>query len=398
MKKDIYEQPSRLENVKMSTIRKMMDAAAKLKNEGKDVVAFTVGEPDFNTPQAIKDATVDCLAQNLTHYTSNRGRLDIRQEVAKKILADTGLDYNPETEILMTSSGAEAINNALLGMIDEGDEVILVTPSFVSYEQTIFLCKGVPVYLPLRQENNFQIDKQELESKITDRTRFLIMNNPCNPTGGVLNDESMKAIADICVKYNLAVFSDEIYSQLIYDGLKFHSIAEYPGMRERTVMMNGFSKTYAMTGWRVGYLAMDERFMKNILRVHQYSTTTGVTFIQAALAKTMNTPEVMADVKKMVDAFAGRRDIVVEELSKIDGISFVKPEGAFYVLINVSKTGMSGETFANRLLNEKYVSSVPAIAFGAEYGDYIRISFATGDEDIRRGIQRIREFVDENMK
>lgn len=398
MANDIYEEPLRLKNVKMSTIRKMMDAAAKLKGEGRDVVAFTVGEPDFNTPQAIKDATADCLNENLTHYTSNRGRLDIREEVSKKILSDTGILYNPEKEILMTSSGAEAINNALFGMINEGDEVILITPSFVSYEQTILMCGGVPVYLPLKQKDNFQIDKDELESKVTAKTRFLIMNNPCNPTGGVLNDASMNAIAEICVKYNLAAFSDEIYSQLIYDGLKFHSIAEYPGMRERTVMMNGFSKTYAMTGWRVGYLAMDERFMKNILRVHQYSTTTGVTFIQAALARTMNSVEVMADVDRMVKEFERRRNIVVEELSKIDGISFVKPSGAFYVLINIGRTGMTGEEFANRLLNEKYVSCVPAIAFGAEYGDYIRISFATGEDNIRRGICRIKEFVDNNMK
>lgn len=398
MEKNIYEQPSRLKDVKMSPIRKMMDEEARVRSEGKDVVSFCVGEPDFDTPELIKQATVDALNANKTHYCSNRGILSLRQAIADKIQKETGISYNPETEILITSSGAEAINNALLGIIDDGDEVILTTPSFVNYESLIFLCKGIPVYLPLKEKNGFQIDEEEFESRISPKTKLLVINNPCNPTGAVFNKESMNIIAKLAVKYDLAVFSDEIYANLIYDGISFHSIAEYPGMRKRTIMMNGFSKTYAMTGWRVGYMAMDERFMKNILRVHQFSTTTGVTFIQWALAKTMNDERVMNDVRNMVAHFQKRRNMVTEALDQMKNISYVKPEGAFYVLINIGKTGMNGQVFCERLLHEKYVAAVPAIAFGKEYEDFVRISFAAKDEDIVCGMNRIREFIEENSR
>lgn len=393
---NIYSEPSRLKQVAMSPIRKMMDEESELRALGKDVISFCVGEPDFNTPESIKKATIEAINENRTHYSSNRGILELRKGVAEKIRRKTGIQYDPETEVLITSSGAEAINNAFFGIINEGDEVILITPSFVNYESLIYLCKGTPVYLPLEEKNKFQIVEEDLLCKITDKTKMMVFNNPCNPTGAVLTDKSMEIIAKVAKEKNLIVFADEIYSDLLYDGLKFHSIAEYPGMKERTIMMNGFSKTYAMTGWRVGYLAMDARFMKNILRVHQFCTTTGVTFIQWALSKTMNNDDVTEDVHKMVKEFENRRNIVMEYLDKIEKVSYVRPEGAFYILVNIEKTGMDGDAFCHKLLKDKYVVTVPAIAFGKEYGNFIRISFATKEEAIREGMQRITDFINEN--
>lgn len=391
--KNIYEQPARLREVIMSPVRQVMESMAALRAEGKDVISFSVGEPNFNTPEPIKRATIEAIHQNKTHYSSNRGLLELRREIAVKIKAATGLTYDADTEILVTSSGAEAINNAILGILNRGDEAVLITPSFVNYESLIYLCEATPVYLPLKESDGFQIDKAVLESKITEKTKLIIVNNPCNPSGVVLTYESLNKIAEVAVQYDLAVFTDEIYSDIVYEGQKFYSMAQLPGMKERTVLMNGFSKTYAMTGWRVGYLAMDQRFMANILRVHQYSTTTGVTFVQHGLAKTMNTPEVMQEVRNMVSQFETRRNLVLKRLSELPGLSFIKPYGAFYVMVNVSSTGMSGEEFSKKLLAEKYVAVVPAAGFGKEFTDYIRISYAASIDDINRGFDKIGEFL-----
>lgn len=383
----------RLDGVEMSSIRVISDRAKKLAAEGKDVVMFSMGEPNFNTPEPIKEATKRALDHNLTHYTSNRGSLRLRQEIARKIKTDTGVEYDPDTEIILTSSGAEAINNALFGFINEGDEIIIFTPAFVSYKCLTQMCGGVIVPLELRPEHDFQIDTEELKSKITEKTKMIIMNNPSNPTGAVMSRESLEEVSKLAVENDLLVFSDEIYNNLIYGDEKYTSIASFPGMKERCIMMNGFSKTYAMTGWRVGYLAFPKWMGDNLIRVHQYSTTTGVTFIQEGLADSMNLPETMELVEGMRQEFDERRKLVMKLLDDIPTLGYVEPKGAFYIMIDVSKTGMDGETFAKKVLEEAYIAFVPAKAFGDGLEYFVRMSYAASKEDIEKAMLRLKEYL-----
>lgn len=395
MKKDydILQGAERLKDVSFSPIRVIMEKAREMSARGYDVVSFSAGEPNFDTPSPIKEATVRALERNLTHYSSNRGVLELRQEIAKKAKLETGVDYDPETEILVTNSGAEAINHAIMANVNAGDEVIVFTPAFINYESMVKMCGATLVDIPLRPEDGYQINIDIVKSKITEKTKMIVMNNPCNPTGVVYSCEVLEELARLAVEHNFLVFSDEIYNCLTYDGVEFHSIASFPGMKERSIVMNGFSKTYAMTGWRVGYLMVDKRMMGHIVKVHQYSTTSGNTFIQTALAETMNAPETMAEVRAMVDAFAARKVLMTSLLDEIRELSYVTPHGAFYIMVNVSGTGMDGTAFADKLLKEKYVAVVPAIGLGKECGDWVRISFATSDENIREGIRRIREMI-----
>ncbi len=392
--RSVFEEADRLNNVIFSPIREVTDKAGRLQAEGRDVIYFSAGEPNFNTPEPIKQATIQAINDNFSHYCSNRGMIGLRREIAKKIQEDTGVAYDPETEIIVTSSGAEAINNALLSSISQGDEVLLFSPAFISYECLIHQCGGKVVYVPLKDTDGYQIDVEQVEKRITGKTTMIVMNNPCNPTGAVFSSQSLEKLARLAVEHNLLVFADEIYNRLVYDGASFTSIASFPGMRERTIMMNGFSKTYAMTGWRVGYLAADKRMTGKIMKVHQYSTTTGVTFIQEGLARAMNLEDTRREVSDMVDAFARRRRLAMEKLDEIEGLSYVKPYGAFYIMVNVSSTGLSGEEFAFRLLEEKYVAVVPAVGLGKECGDYIRLSYAASDENLLRGFKRIKDFVE----
>lgn len=396
MKKDydILQGAERLKTVSFSPIRVIMEKAREMGEKGCDVISFSAGEPNFDTPAPIKAATIKALERNLTHYSSNRGVLQLRQEIAKKTKLETGSDYDPETEILITNSGAEAINHAIMANVNEGDEVIVFTPAFINYESLVKMCGAALIDIPLRPEDGFQINIDTVKSRITEKTKMIVMNNPCNPTGVVYSYDVLKELAGLAVEHNFLIFADEIYNCLTYDGVKFYSIASFPGMKERTIIMNGFSKTYAMTGWRVGYLLSDSRIMSHMVKVHQYSTTSGNTFIQTALAETMNAPETMAEVHDMVDAFAGRRVLMMSLLDEIGKLSYVTPHGAFYIMVNVSGTGMDGTVFADRLLREKYVAVVPAIGLGKECGDWVRISFATSDENIREGMRRIRELID----
>lgn len=396
MKKDydILQGADRLKTVSFSPIRVIMEKAREIGENGYDVISFSAGEPNFDTPASIKEATIKALQRNLTHYSSNRGVLALREEIAKKAKLETGNDYNPETEILVTNSGAEAINHAIMANVNEGDEVIVFTPAFINYESLVKMCGAVLVDIPLKPEDGFQINIETVKSKITDKTKMIVMNNPCNPTGVVYSYEVLKELAALAVQNNFLIFADEIYNCLTYDGTHFYSIASFPGMKERTIVMNGFSKTYAMTGWRVGYLLVDERMMSHIVKVHQYSTTSGNTFIQTALAETMNAPETMKEVDAMVAAFARRKDLMTSLLDEISQLSYVSPKGAFYIMVNVAGTGMDGTAFADRLLKEKYVAVVPAIGLGKECGDWVRISFATSDEKIKEGMQRIKELID----
>jgi len=392
---DIFTQAHRLDNMYFSPIRQVGEKAMAMAEKGFPVIKFQVGEPDFNTAETIKEATIQAIRDNNTHYAPNRGTLPLRKAIADKLKKISNLDYDPVSEILVTCGGAEVINAALLATLNPDDEAIVFTPAFMNYENLINMCGAKMVGIPLRKENKFQIDLKELESKVTDNTKLVIINNPCNPTGIVYEEAVLEGIAKLAVEHNFLVFSDEIYNEIIYDGVKCRSIATFPGMRDRTITMNGFSKAFAMTGWRVGYMAANSKLISNMLKVHQYATTCIPTFIQVGLAKAMNLPETTEGIEKMRQAFDKRRKFITSEIDRIGKLEYVMPQGAFYIFIDVSKTGMDGDTFCNRLLEEKYVACVPGSKLGDWCKDYIRISYATSEENLKEGFARIEAFLNE---
>lgn len=392
---DLTVGAKRLEKVEASPIRTILDRAAVLRGEGKPVIPFSAGEPDFNTPTDIKEATIRAITNNQTKYTSNRGYPALRKVLQDYIQRETGQEYDPETEILVTSSAAEALNNTIMTFVDEGDEVIVLTPAFISYKCLVNMCGAKYIDIPMDPEKGFQVDIEAVKAAVSDKTKMLILNNPSNPTGAVFSREVLEEICKLAVERNFLVLSDEIYSRLVYDGAQFHSVASFPGMRDRAVIISGFSKTFAMTGWRVGYIATDAKLAARILRTHQYSTTCSPTFIQVALAESMDTPRTRKQVEEMIQAFANRRKLIMKLLDEIPQLSYVKPYGAFYIMVDVSGLGMTSTEFAQKLLEEKYVATVPAVGLDDKTGKFVRFSYATSEENIQEGLRRIKEMVEE---
>ncbi|MCF2660557.1 pyridoxal phosphate-dependent aminotransferase [Pseudoflavonifractor phocaeensis] len=395
---DLNVGAKRLEKVEPSLIRTVLDRTAVLRGEGKPVIAFSAGEPDFNTPSDIKEATIRAITNNQTKYGSNQGYPPLRKLLQGYIKEETGIDYDPNTEILITSSAAEALNNSIMAFVDEGDEVIVLTPAFVSYKSLINMCGAKFVDIPLSAENGFQVDIEAVKAAITDKTKMLVMNSPSNPTGAVFSYDNLKQLCELAVEHNFLILSDEIYSRLVYDGAEFHSIASFPGMKERSIIVSGFSKTFAMTGWRLGYIATSAKLRGHILRVHQYSTTCSPTFIQVGLAESMNTPNTKKQVEEMLAAFANRRKLIMKLLDEIPGLTYVKPYGAFYIMVDVSALNISSMDFSMKLLEEKYVATVPAVGLDDHTGKYVRFSYATSEENIVEGFRRIKEMVEEMRK
>ncbi len=385
----------RLAKVEASPIRTILDRAAAMRQQGLSVIPFSAGEPDFDTPSDIKEATIQAINKNLTHYTSNRGYPALRGVLQDYIKRETGIEYNPETEIILTCGAAEALNNVLLTFVDEGDEVIVLTPAFVSYKCLVNMCGAKFVEVPLDAANGFQIDVAAVKAAVTEKTKMLMLNNPSNPTGAVFNHESLAELCALAREHNFMILADEIYSRLVYDGKSFSSIASFEGMKERAVIVSGFSKTFAMTGWRLGYIATDERLANRIMRTHQYSTTCSPTFIQAGLSEAIESERTKAQVEEMIQAFANRRRMVLDALDEIEGLSYIKPYGAFYVMVDTSGLGLTGAEFVEKLLSEKYVATVPAAGMGCGCDNFVRISYATSEENIREGMRRIAELARE---
>lgn len=398
MKKEVIKGADRLENMYFSPVRQVLEKAAEISQQGHAVIPFSAGEPDFDTPSQIKEDTIAAIEGNLTHYAPNRGVLALRAEISKSLESHCGVYYDPKDEIILTAGGAEAVNNAFLAFINPGDEVIVFTPAFMNYENMIAMTGGVMVAIPLEKKDEFQINIEKVKANITPKTKMIVVNNPCNPTGVVYKKEILQQLSEVAIEHNLLVFSDEIYNEICYDGEECCSIASFKGMKERTITMNGFSKSYAMTGWRLGILASHVDIITKLLKIHQYTTTCTPTFIQHGLVTAMNSSRTVQEKKEMLQAFTRRRTLLLEGLDEIGSLSYIKPMGAFYVFVDVSKTGMTGEEYASRLLEEKYVATVPGIKLGKECGDFIRISFATSDENIKEGLKRMKEFEAEYMK
>ncbi|MBR3901278.1 MAG: aminotransferase class I/II-fold pyridoxal phosphate-dependent enzyme [Ruminococcus sp.] len=376
---------NRVKNIKPSGIRRFFDIASTM--EG--VISLGVGEPDFSTPWTIRKAAIKVLERKQVVYGPNLGIAPLRQAITDKLKKTHGVEYNPDNQIIVTVGGSEAIDLAIRGMIDPGDEVLVVEPCFVCYAPLVELVGGVAVPVPTRLENNFKLTVEDLKDKVTDRTKLLILPFPNNPTGAIMTREDLEPIADFLRETDIMVLSDEIYSELTY-GRKHFSIIELPDMAERTIYVNGFSKAYAMTGWRLGYVAAPEPIVHQIFKIHQYGIMCSPYISQnAAIEALTNCDE---EVAAMVKEYNIRRTYLVNEFNRL-GLTCFSPEGAFYVFPCIKSTGLSSEEFCERLLFEEKVAVVPGSAFGDSGEGYIRISYAYSLKHLMEAISRIEKFI-----
>ena len=373
-------------DLKPSGIRKFFDML-----EGrKGVISLTVGQPDFDTPWHIRDAGIDSIADGHTFYTSNRGTPEMRQELARYMERRFGLVYQPEDELLVTVGASEAIDLAIRATVDEGDEVIIPVPSFVCYGPLVEMAGGKCVFVESTEEENFKLTPEKLRAAITDKTKLIILPYPSNPTGVILEREELEAIAEVILETDAIVLSDEIYAELTY-GKKHCSVATLPGMRERTVVVNGFSKAYAMTGWRLGYSAAPAPITDAMFKIHQYGVMCAPTASQYAATEALRNGD--SDIEMMKEEYDRRRKYLVKALNDI-GLPCPRPEGAFYVFIKVGHYGLSSEEFCERLLEEQQVAIVPGNAFGECGEGYARLSYAYSLEHLKEAVKRMEKFVE----
>lgn len=374
-----------VKEIKPSGIRKFFDVVSEM----KDAISLGVGEPDFDTPWHIREEGIYSLEKGRTFYTSNAGLKELRVEICNYLQRRLGLEYHFNDEIIVTVGGSEAIDLAIRAMIDPGDEVLVPQPSFVSYIPCVQLAYGKPVPIELKEENNFKLTKDEILEKITDKTKLLVLPFPNNPTGATLDRKDLEEIAEVCIDKDIFVLSDEIYSELTYNG-EHVSIACIPGMRERTVLINGFSKAYAMTGWRLGYAAAPAVIMKQMIKIHQFAIMSAPTTSQYAAIEAMKNGD--EDVKRMCESYNQRRRFVLHRFKKM-GLDCFEPFGAFYAFPSIKKFGMTSDEFATRLLKEEKVAVVPGIAFGDCGEGFLRISYAYSLEDLKEALGRLEKFV-----
>ncbi len=371
--------------IKPSGIRKFFDIA----NTMEDVISLGVGEPDFRTPWQIRSAGIRSLERGQTRYTSNRGLDALRQEISKYVERKYSVSYSPKSDILITVGGSEAIDAAIRAITNPGDEIIIPEPSYVCYEPMTRLAGGVPVIINTQAENEFKLTKEELLSAITDKTKALILPYPCNPTGAIMDECDLSAIAEVLRERDILVISDEIYAELTF-GSKHVSIASIPGMRERTVMINGFSKTFSMTGWRLGYACGPAEIMKEITKIHQFAIMCAPTTSQYAATEALRACD--EEVEKMKEEYDARRKIIVKGFCDI-GLECREPKGAFYAFPSIKSTGMTSEEFCEKLLYAKKVALVPGTAFGESGEGFVRASYCYSVEHIKTALTRIAEFL-----
>ena len=383
--KKINEMPS-------SGIRKFFDVASTLKG----AISLGVGEPDFETPWYAREAAISSLEKGLTSYSSNQGMMELREEICKYMDEKYGLKYDPHDEIVVTIGASEGIDIALRAIIEPGDEIMVVEPSYVSYIPCITMCGGVPVVLETKNENEFRLQPEEIESKITPKTKAIILPYPNNPTGAIMEKKDLEAIAEVIIKHDLVVLSDEIYSELTY-GQHHVSIASIEGMRERTIVLNGFSKAFAMTGWRLGYACAPKGFIFNMNKIHQYIAMCAPTPSQYAGIEVLRNEKRDDDISIMRDAYDERRQVMVNGFRNM-GLECFEPKGAFYVFPDIRRTGLSSDDFCNKLLFDQKVAVVPGTAFGECGEGFIRCSYAYSIKDIKKALNRIEIFVKKYIK
>ncbi len=371
--------------IEPSGIRKFFD----LVSEMKDAISLGVGEPDFDTPWHIREEGIYSLEKGRTFYTSNAGLKELKIEIANYMERRFQLKYDYNGEIMVTVGGSEAIDLTFRAMLDPGDEVLLPMPSYVSYLPCVTLADGVPIVVELKEENDFKLTKQDVLEKITDKTKILVLPFPNNPTGSIMTREDLKEIVDVVLEKDLYVISDEIYAELTYQG-KHVSIAEFPGMKDRTIVINGFSKSYAMTGWRLGFACAPKIILEQMLKIHQFAIMCAPTTSQYAAVEALRNGD--DDVRHMQEAYDQRRRFLVHELRRI-GFEVFEPFGAFYVFPSIKQFGMTSDEFATRLLEQEKVAVVPGTAFGSCGEGFLRISYAYSIDSLKIALERIERFV-----
>lgn len=376
--------------IKPSGIRKFFDIVSEM----KDAISLGVGEPDFETPWHIRDEGIYSFERGRTFYTSNAGLKDLRIEICNYLKRHHNLNYNPNSEVLVTVGGSEAIDVGLRAMLNHNDEVIIPQPSYVSYEPCTYLAGGKPVIIDLKEENNFRLTPEELKNAITDKTKVLILPYPNNPTGAIMGREDLEKVAKIVIEKDIFVMSDEIYSALTYKD-KHVSIAEIDGMKERTILINGFSKAYAMTGWRLGYACAPAEIIKQMTKIHQFAIMCAPTISQYAAIEALKHGD--KDVEEMRRAYNQRRRFLLNAFKEMK-LKCFEPYGAFYVFPCIKEFGMTSEEFATKFLKEEKVAAVPGTAFGQSGEGYLRISYAYSLENLKKAIKRLEHFINKLRK
>ena len=376
-----------LKRIKPSSIRKLFDLA----QNRKDIISFGIGEPDFITPDHVRDAAKRAIEEGYTHYTPNAGFADLREALAKKLVNFNHITSKPE-EVLVTSGGTQALFTAFYTLMNPGDELVVPDPGLLIYGSQVIIAGGNPVFIPIREKNNFQIDPDELRKLITTKTKAILLNSPSNPTGMIIKKEVLEEIAFIAKENDLFVISDELYEDILFDGREHLSIASFPEMKERTISIFGFSKSYAMTGWRIAYLTCPEFLIKEMIKIQQNTAVCPNSVTQRAVLHGLQNPqETKTSIERMRAGYQERRDVILKGLNEIDGFECLTPEGAFYAFPNITRTGTSSDDLSIYLLDKCGVVAVPGNAFG-QYGEgYLRFSFATSVDMIKKGIERIKK-------
>jgi aminotransferase len=368
-----------------SGIRKFFDLLSSM----EDVISLGIGEPDFVTPWHIREVGTYSLEKGYTMYTSNSGMPELRQELANYLELHYGVNYHPEHEILVTTGSSEALDLALRAIINPGDEVIIPNPCYVAYPADIILAGGVPILIPTDEENNFVIRATDIEARITKQTKAILIGYPANPTGAVMSKKEADAIAELAKKYNLLVISDELYARLVY-GVEHICFPSLSGMKERTILISGSSKSHAMTGWRIGFVAAQRRFIQALTKIHQYTMLCAPTMAQMAAIEALRNGE--SEVEKMVQEYNRRRRLMVKRLNEI-GLPCFEPKGAFYAFPSIKATGMNSEEFAEKLLSEEKVAVIPGTAFGPYGEGFVRCCYATSLSSIEEALRRMDRFI-----
>ncbi|MDK7378035.1 pyridoxal phosphate-dependent aminotransferase [Peptoniphilus harei] len=379
---------SKFNKVGPSGIRKINEKTLEMERAGKKIYHFEVGRPDFDTPKIIKDATIKSIENGDVFYTSNYGIMPLREAVAEKLRNENNLDYTAK-EVLITAGATESIYDSYSLILEEGDEILLPNPCWPNYVNAAYIMGAVPVRYSLAEENDFQIDFDELEGLVTEKTKAIVIINPSNPIGSMFTLETLEKLANFAKKKDILVISDEIYEKIIYGNKKHISIASLDGMKERTITINGFSKTYSMTGFRLAYIAAPEEFIRVLNIIHQHNTSCATSFVQhggiTALKEGGDASE------EMVKEYKRRRDYIVEKVNSIEGLRLNAPDGAFYAFINIKGLGISSEEFCNYLLDEECVAIVPGTVFGSAGEGFVRFSYASSYEDIVEGLNRMEK-------
>lgn len=383
-------EPAKMKRVPFTGIRRVLEKANKLEAEGRKIVHFEVGQPDFDTPANIKEAAKKALDQGVTSYSSNYGDIRLRRAIAEKLERMNHLNVDPTKEIMVTCGGEEAVAAALFALLEKGDEVLIADPSYIPYSSLTKIAEAEPVYVPLDEKNGYCFDLEKLEAAITNKTKLLILCTPGNPTGTMMDEESLRRLAEICCRHDILVLADEAYEQVLYDGNKHISMASLPGMWERTITVQSFSKTYSMCGWRIGYLVAPAELMRIVVRAHQTVAMNACSFGQLGALEALTGPQ--DSLYAMLAEFDRRRLLLYNGLKEL-GIPCSRPQAAFYLFPDIGEFGMDSFTFAELLLDKYGVATVPGVEFGKNGESHLRISYATSFEDCQMGLHRIAQCV-----